>query len=137
MPAHVIYTQCDSQPASGSSYWLKEILRKQLQFNGVIFSDDLGMKGAGFMGNYVERSEKALQAGCDLLLLCNEPDGVVQVLDNLKYQPTQAQQERHLSLMKRRSIGWSELEASPRWQQAHQQLAALQDQWLEWKAQNA
>ena len=62
---------------------------------------------------------------------------MVQVLDNLKYQPTQAQQERHLSLMKRRSISWSELETSPRWQQAHQQLATLQDQWLEWKAQNA
>ncbi|MWQ71639.1 beta-N-acetylhexosaminidase, partial [Glaesserella parasuis] len=86
---------------------------------------------------YVERSEKALQAGCDLLLLCNEPDGVVQVLDKLKYQPTPTQKERHLSLMKRRSISWSELEASPRWQLAHQQLATLQDQWLEWKAQNA
>lgn len=89
------------------------------------------------MGNYVERSEKALQAGCDLLLLCNEPDGVVQVLDNLKYQPTPTQKECHLSLMKRKQISWSELTASPRWQQDHQQLATLQDQWLEWKAQNA
>ncbi|OOR98696.1 beta-N-acetylhexosaminidase [Haemophilus paracuniculus] len=137
MPAHVIYTQCDSQPASGSHYWLKEVLRQQLNFNGVIFSDDLGMKGAGFMGDYVERSEKALNAGCDLLLLCNEPEGVVQVLDGLKYQPTEAQQERHLSLMKRKSFSWQELERSPRWQAMTQQLSALQDQWLEWKAQNA
>lgn len=137
MPAHVIYTQCDSQPASGSAYWLKDVLRQQLNFNGVIFSDDLGMKGAGFMGDYVERSEKALNAGCDLLLLCNEPAGVVQVLDNLKYQPTQAQQERHYSLMKRKSVSWRELEQSVRWQQAHQSLAKLQTQWLEWKANNA
>ncbi|MGX2967276.1 beta-N-acetylhexosaminidase [Ursidibacter sp. B-7004-1] len=136
MPAHVIYTECDSQPASGSSYWLKNVLRQQLGFNGVIFSDDLGMKGAGFMGNYVERSEKALNAGCDLLLLCNEPDGVVQVLDTLKYQPTQAQKERHLSLMKRKHIEWRELEKSPRWQQSHQVLSALQDRWLEWKGKN-
>ncbi|QIM63338.1 beta-N-acetylhexosaminidase [Pasteurellaceae bacterium Orientalotternb1] len=137
MPAHVIYTQCDSQPASGSAYWLKDVLRQQLNFNGVIFSDDLGMKGAGFMGDYVERSEKALNAGCDLLLLCNEPAGVVQVLDNLKYQPTQSQKERHYRLMKRKSVSWRELAQSERWQQAHQSLTKLQTQWLEWKANNA
>ena len=136
MPAHVIYSQCDSQPASGSEYWLKQVLRQQLQFNGVIFSDDLGMKGAGFMGDYVERSKKALNAGCDLLLLCNEPEGVVQVLDRLDYQPTQAQKERHYSLMKRRHISWQELESSPRWQNASKTLSVLQNEWLEWKAQN-
>lgn len=134
MPAHVIYTQCDSQPASGSAYWLKDILRQQLQFEGVIFSDDLGMKGASFMGNFVERAEKAIHAGCDLLLLCNEPDGVVQVLDGLKYQPTKTQTERHWHLMKRKTVSWRELEASPRYQQAYRQLADLQNKWLEWKA---
>ncbi|WP_427833771.1 beta-N-acetylhexosaminidase [Actinobacillus pleuropneumoniae] len=136
MPAHVIYTQCDSQPASGSEYWLKQVLRNQLNFNGVIFSDDLGMKGAGFMGNFVERSEKAIHAGCDLLLLCNEPEGVIQVLDGLKYQPTETQTERHISLMKRKTVRWNELEASPRYQQAQQRLTALQNDWLEYKAQH-
>ena len=136
MPAHVIYTQCDSQPASGSSYWLKEILRQQLNFNGVIFSDDLGMKGAGFMGNVVERAEKAIRAGCDLLLLCNEPEGVVQVLDNLNYQPTQAQKERHLSLMKRKYINWSDLEKNRDYLQASARLSKWQQKWLEWKALN-
>ncbi|EXI63025.1 beta-hexosaminidase [Mannheimia granulomatis] len=137
MPAHVVYTQCDSQPASGSIYWLKEVLRKQLNFNGVIFSDDLGMKGAGFMGNFVERSKKAIQAGCDLLLLCNEPDGVVQVLDGLKYQPTQTQKERHLSLIKRKTTSWRELENSSRYKQAQLELTTLQNKWLEWKEANA
>lgn len=137
MPAHVVYTQCDNQPASGSSYWLKEILRKQLNFKGVIFSDDLGMTGASFMGNFVERSEKAIQAGCDLLLICNEPEGVIQVLDGLKYQPTIAQKERHLSLMKYKKISWQELEKSPRYQQARLELTSLQNNWLEWKEANA
>lgn len=137
MPAHVIYTQCDSQPASGSSFWLKEVLRKQLNFNGVIFSDDLGMKGAGFMGNFVERAEKAIHAGCDLLLLCNEPEGVVQVLDNLKYQPTQAQKERHISLMKRKTFTWSDLEKDQDYLTASARLSEWQQRWLEWKAQNS
>ncbi len=131
MPAHVIYTQCDAQPASGSSYWLKEILRKQLNFNGVIFSDDLGMKGAGFMGDYVERSQKALNAGCDLLLLCNEPQGVIQVLDNLKHNPAQQQKECYFSLMKCKTITWRELQTSTRWKTATEQLSRLQQQWLE------
>ena len=135
MPAHVVYTQCDSQPASGSTYWLKRILREQLGFNGVIFSDDLGMKGAGFMGDFVARSEQAIQAGCDLLLLCNEPQGVVQVLDGLKYQPTKAQTERHLSLMKRKTIDWRTLESLSRYREASNQLSAWQAKWLDWKAQ--
>ncbi|MDQ6578016.1 MAG: beta-N-acetylhexosaminidase, partial [Haemophilus sp.] len=134
MPAHVIYTQCDSQPASGSSYWLKEILRKQLGFQGAIFSDDLGMKGAGFMGDFVARSEKALKAGCDLLLLCNEREGVIQVLDNLKLEETTehfaARQARLKSLFKQKSFDWSELTKTSRWIENHQKLTALQQEWL-------
>lgn len=89
------------------------------------------------MGNFVERSEKAIQAGCDLLLLCNEPEGVIQVLDGLKYQPTATQKERHLSLMKRKNISWKELESSSRYQQAQLELTALQNNWLDWKEANA
>ena len=134
MPAHVIYSQCDNQPASGSKYWLQDILRAQLNFNGAIFSDDLGMKGAGFMGDFVARSEQALNAGCDLLLLCNERDGVIQVLDNLKLSEKQScflLRQQHLqSLFKRKNLTWSELECAPRWLENRQKLTALQQQWL-------
>lgn len=138
MPAHVIYSQCDSQPASGSEYWLKRILREKLNFNGAIFSDDLGMKGAGFMGDFVARSEKALNAGCDLLLLCNEREGVVQVLDQLKLSENQPhfiqRQTRLKSLFKKKSYNWSELTKTPRWLENHKKLAVLQQEWLASKA---
>lgn len=138
MPAHVIYTQCDSRPASGSEYWLKSVLREQLQFQGTIFSDDLGMKGAGIMGDFVERSAQALQAGCDLLLLCNEREGVIQVLDNLKYQENEphflARQSRLTKLFKRSDFSWEEITRSERWQRNHQQLAEIQALWLARKA---
>lgn len=134
MPAHVIFTQCDNQPASGSRYWLQQILRQQLGFNGAIFSDDLGMKGAGFMGDFVARSEKALAAGCDLLLLCNEPEGVVQVLDNLKLNENPphfaARQRRLQSLFKKKSFSWNELTQTERWLNNSKTLTAFQQQWL-------
>ncbi|AOF52483.1 beta-N-acetylhexosaminidase [Rodentibacter caecimuris] len=138
MPAHVIYTQCDSQPASGSEYWLKQILREKLNFSGAIFSDDLGMKGAGFMGDFVARSEKALNSGCDLLLLCNERAGVIQVLEQLKLtenQPHFIQRQTRLnSLFKKKSYSWSELTKTPRWLENHKKLSALQQAWLAGKA---
>lgn len=138
MPAHVIYSQCDSQPASGSEYWLKQVLRQQLNFQGTIFSDDLGMKGAGFMGDFVQRCQQSLQAGCDLLLLCNERAGVIQVLDHFKPQQSTEQinlrQTRVNQLFKRKTLRWSELEASPRWLENQKKLTALQQSWLENKA---
>ncbi|MBN6710025.1 beta-N-acetylhexosaminidase [Haemophilus haemoglobinophilus] len=137
MPAHVIYTQCDNQPASGSSYWLKEILRQQLGFQGAIFSDDLGMKGAGFMGDFVARCEQSLSAGCDLLLLCNEPEAVVQVLDNFKPQESQNEQimrqKRLHKLFKKQQIDWNCLRTQRRWLENHKKLTALQQDWLAYK----
>ncbi len=82
MPAHVIYPFFDSQPAGFSRKWLS-LLRDELGFEGVIFSDDLSMEGASVAGNVVQGAHAALSAGCDMVLVCNSPDKADQLLEGL------------------------------------------------------
>ena len=83
MPAHVVYDQCAAEPAGFSRFWLHEVLRRQLGFAGVIFSDDLGMVGAHAAGAPAERARAAFAAGCDMVMLCNHPDEVDALLADL------------------------------------------------------
>ncbi len=120
MPAHVIFPRADAEPAGYSRYWLQEVLRGKLGFEGLIFSDDLSMEGASTAGGIPERAQAALAAGCDMVLLCQNPEGQDKLLDSLA--STSVSFPERINKMRRR--GGRDLRKSVAYREA---LAALQE----------
>lgn len=121
MTAHVVYPTIDAQPASFSREWVQGVLRQRLGFEGVVFSDDLGMKAAYVIGDYPERARAALRAGCDMVLLCNEFEVMAAVLEALpSVDPVAAM--RLARLHGKPAPGWDALRASQNWQVARDQV---------------
>ncbi|ESJ26112.1 beta-hexosaminidase [Cupriavidus sp. HPC(L)] len=123
MPAHVIYPKVDPNPAGFSRYWLQDILRGQLGFEGVIFSDDLSMEGASVAGTVTQGARAALDAGCDMVLICNHPERADQLLAELDVSIDKASQRRVRRLFARgKAMDWNKLEQDAGYRSALRQL---------------
>ncbi len=127
MPAHVIYEQVDPALAGFSSYWLKDILRGRFRFQGAIFSDDLSMAAADSAGNYGDRALAALEAGCDMVLVCNNPEGAGQVLDTLKEYNDPVAQMRLMRMHGHGAVTRDDMHLDPRWKAAVHLLAEFDE----------
>lgn len=116
MPAHVIYPVVDEKSAGFSNYWIN-YLRSNLKFDGVVFSDDLSMEGASVAGDVVARAQAAWSAGCDMLLVCNAPEAVGQLLERWQpaLDPVRAARVQRL-LPQKSSPDWADLQADPVYQ---------------------
>jgi len=124
MVAHVLFSAVDAAPASLSSRWIRDVLRAELMFQGVVFADDLSMAGAAAYGSIVTRARQALAAGCDMLPVCNNRASVIELLAGLDVEPQPASSLRLVRLHGR--AGAPEravLEASPAWARARDLLA--------------
>lgn len=119
MPAHVIYSQVDEKNAGFSKVWLQDILRQRLNYQGMVFSDDLTMEGASVAGDITDRANAALSAGCDMVLVCNRPDLADELLTHLQVEPSQESVQRLLRLIPTQEfMSWKQLQKNARYQDA-------------------
>lgn len=124
MAAHVVYPAVDAIPAGFSRRWIGDVLRQELDFQGVIFSDDLSMAAAEGVGGYVDRARMALDAGCDMVLVCNNEQGCNQVLDQLRLTPDPVSHLRVVRLHGRDFPSMETLRQDRRWGTAREHVRA-------------
>jgi beta-N-acetylhexosaminidase len=127
MPAHVVYPKIDPHPAGFSAFWLKQVLRGQLGFGGVIFSDDISMAGAAVAGDATQRAHAALAAGCDMVLICNDAEAVAKVSAELDVAPDPVARVRLMRMHGRAGNPEERSGRARREEHARQLLARLHD----------
>lgn len=125
MAAHVIYHCMDCNTAVFSNRWI-QYLRNDIKFDGVVFTDDLSMQGAGVAGGMLDRVAAAYRAGCDMLLVCNSPDAVGEILANWHPEVDPDRGRRVEALLPRQAaLDWQALQSDPRYRRAQEIIASL------------
>ena len=129
MPAHVIYSQVDPNPAGFSEFWIQKVLRQELGFDGVLFSDDLSMQAACVAGGADVRIQAALKAGCDMGLVCNDRAAQCIALEGIEDLPLPNQQrlERMRGNIPNIQIG-DELDLGEEWREIRNEILAFKQQ---------
>lgn len=122
MPAHVIYPAFDDLPAGFSKVWIQQQLRNNLRFEGAVFSDDLTMEGAVKSGSPVERAHLAMEAGCDMALICNSRETAIEVLDNYKGSAVMSSAITRMIMASPAFSGLEQCQSSERWQSLRKHL---------------
>ncbi|HTC52695.1 MAG TPA: beta-N-acetylhexosaminidase [Steroidobacteraceae bacterium] len=125
MVAHILLPAEDAAPASLSARWIRGVLRTDLNFQGAVFTDDLSMGAVAAGGDIIERCQRALAAGCDMLLVCNDPGSRSQALAGLKASPDPASQLRLIRMRGRERLSPEQLHGAPQWSAAQQLLTRL------------
>ncbi len=131
MPAHIVYSEVDELPAGFSYHWVTEILRQRLGFEGAVFTDDLSMQGAASIGDFVERARLAQQAGCDMMLVCNNETAAEQVLENLKIKVDGLREQRLQAMLSQSELSEKILKNSDAWQVAHKNISKLAEHYVD------
>ena len=107
MSAHIVFPKVDDKSVGFSSKWLKDILRQEIHFNGVVFSDDLSMKGSGDK-SFSSKAMNSIRAGCDMVLICNHPDGVLEVVNYFEKENVSLS-EKIITMKKSKFPSWNDL----------------------------
>ncbi len=123
MAAHILFPKVDSQPASLSRRWISQVLRGELQFSGAVFADDLSMAGAASGGDILARATQALEAGCDVLPVCNSRPNVLRLLADLRLAPDPASHLRQARLRAHAHPDRASLHAADHWRVCREALA--------------
>jgi beta-N-acetylhexosaminidase len=113
MTAHISFTNIDKEIATFSTFWLQEILRKKIGFTGIILSDDLSMKGSDYVGGIEAKVSKALDSGCNMVLICNDRPAAIEAINYLEKEKI-SQSHKITRLKASKSISWTDLEKDSR-----------------------